>query len=79
MLGACVWKMLTCKIHKKHQVEKRDHVRTCNDNFIYKNILIMEGGGSWRMDILCNENISKRPGLRGVKERGAASCGFKCD
>ena len=43
MLGACVWKMLTCKIHKKHQVEKRDHVRTCNDNFIYKNMLIMKG------------------------------------
>ena len=67
--------MLTCKIHKKHQVEKRDHVRTCNDNFIYKNILIMQGGGSRRMDILCNENISKRLVGAGFERcEGARSC-----
>ena len=39
------------RLHKKHQVEERDHAVTCNDNFIYKNILIwrrvdlIAGGG----------------------------------
>lgn len=60
--------MLTCKIHKKHQVEKRDHVKTCNDNFIYKNMLIMKGemeAGEWTFWVMkIFLNVLLAPGLR---------------